>query len=85
MALVSTQITVYLWMTPQFWRLNLKWFKRMAKEAIHIRVTHPFLNKDGGRYNLPSVWTNILNERTRGTGPRTSGSNQSLQDDTNAI
>ena len=62
-----------------------KWFERGVKEAIHIRVTHPSLNKDGGRYNLPSVWTNILNERTRGPGPRISISNQSLQDDTNAI
>ncbi len=62
-----------------------KWFERGVKEAIHISVTHPSLNKDGGRYNLPSVWTNILNERTCGPGPRISNSKQSLQDETNAI
>ncbi len=45
-----------------------KWFERGVKEAIHIRVTHSHLNKDGGRYNLPRVWTNILNERTQGPG-----------------
>ncbi len=59
-----------------------KWCELGVKEAIHIWVTHPFLNKDGRRYNLPSVWTNILNERTRGPGRRTSSSNQSHQDDT---
>ncbi len=62
-----------------------KWFEHGVKEVIHIRVTHPSLNKDGGRCNLPSVWTNILNERTRGPGLRISNSKQSLQDDTNAI
>ncbi len=42
-----------------------KWFDRGFKEAIHILVTHPSLNKDGGRYNLSSVWT-------QGPCPRTS-------------
>ncbi len=62
-----------------------KWFEHGVKESIHIRVTHQSRNKDGGRYNLPSVWTNILNERTWGPGPRISNSNQFLQDDTTAI
>ncbi len=62
-----------------------KWFEHGVKEAIQIRVAHPSQNKDGGRYNLPSVWTNILNEMTRGPGPRIFNNNQSLQDDTNAI
>ncbi len=62
-----------------------KRFERGVKEAIHIRITHPSLTTQGGRYNLPSLWTNILNKRTRGPGPRTSSSNQTLQDDTNAI
>ncbi len=62
-----------------------KWFECGVKEAIHISVTHPSLNKDGGRYILTSAWTNILNERTWGPGPRTSSSNQSIQDDTNTI
>ncbi len=62
-----------------------KWFKRGVKEAIHIRVTHPSLNKDGGKIQSTSVWTNILNERTWGLGPRTFSNNQSLQDDTIAI
>ncbi len=66
-------------------KVEPEWFECGVNEAIHIRVTHPSLNKDGGKCNLPSVWTNILNERTWGPGPRTSGSNQSLQDDTNTI
>ncbi len=36
------------------------WFPHGVKEAIHIRVNQPSLNKDGGRYNLPAVWTNLL-------------------------
>ncbi len=58
-----------------------KWFEQGVKEAIHIRDTYPSLNKDRGRYNLPSVWINILNETTRGPGPRISNSNQSLEND----
>ena len=37
-----------------------KWFVKGAKEAIYIRALHPFLNRDGGRYNLPLVWNNII-------------------------
>ena len=34
------------------------------KEAICIRVAEQSLNKDGGRYLLPAVWTNLLRART---------------------
>ena len=38
-------------------------FERGVKEAIHIRVNRPSPNRNGGRYQLPSVWNNILNKR----------------------
>jgi hypothetical protein len=37
-----------------------RWFEKGVKEVIHIRVSHPSLNRDGGRYNLPTVWDNLL-------------------------
>ena len=37
-----------------------RWFERGVKEAIHIKVNKPTLNRDGGRYQLPSVWDNLL-------------------------
>ena len=43
--------------------VDLRWFERGVKEAVYIRAFSPTLNKDGGRYNLPSVWTNILRSR----------------------
>ena len=54
-----------------------KWFERGGKEAIHILALKPSLNRDGGRYNLPLIWNNIIKERltenitgtTNGRGP----------------
>ena len=40
-----------------------KWFDRGVKEAIYIRARRPSLNKDGGRYNLPPIWNNIIRKR----------------------
>ena len=40
-----------------------KWFERRVKEAIHIRALKPSLNRDGGQYNLPPMWNNIIKER----------------------
>ena len=42
-----------------------KWFERGVKEAIHIRIEEPSLNKDGGRYCLPNLWTNLLKSRVK--------------------
>jgi hypothetical protein len=52
-----------------------KWFERGVREAIHIRMLRPTLNRDAGRYYLPHVWDNTLkavNRRGGGPGPRTS-------------
>ena len=49
-----------------------RWYERGVKEAIHIRVAKPSLNRDGGRFNLPAVWNNVLRAQVRGPGPRTS-------------
>lgn len=37
-----------------------RWFERGVKEAIHIRLHRPSLNRDNGRHFLPPVWTNLL-------------------------
>ena len=37
-----------------------RWFERGVKEAIHIRVNQPDLNRDGGRFQLPHVWDGLL-------------------------
>ena len=47
-----------------------KWFEWGVKEAIYIRINQPSLNKDGGRFNLSPVWTNILRARfSKSRGP----------------
>ena len=48
-----------------------KWFERGVKEAIHIRALKPSLNRDGGRYNLPPIWNNIIKERLTESETRT--------------
>ena len=45
-----------------------KWFEREVKEAIHIRALNPSLNRDSGRYNLPSIWNNIIKKRLTENG-----------------
>ena len=50
-----------------------KWFERGVKEAIYIRALHPPLNRDGGRYNLPLVYNNMITRHvnSKSPGPRT--------------
>ena len=42
-----------------------RWFERGVKEAIFVRALNPSLNRDGGMYNLPPVWDNIIKRRVR--------------------
>ena len=42
-----------------------RWFERGVKEAIFIRAYSPTLNNDGGRYQLPQIWTNIIQDRVK--------------------
>ena len=37
---------------------------RLIKEAIFIRVNNPSLNKNIGKYHLPHIWDDILNNIT---------------------
>ena len=37
---------------------------RMIKEAIYIRVNNPSLNKNIGKYHLPHIWDEVLNNIT---------------------
>ena len=36
------------------------WFERGVRESAHIRIHRSALNKDGGRYQLPAVYSNVL-------------------------
>ena len=47
-----------------------RWFERGVKEAIFIRALDPRLNRDGGRYNLPPVWNNIIKKRVKAERPK---------------
>ena len=42
-----------------------RWFERGVKDSIYIRALHPSLNRDGGRYNLPPVWDNIIKKKVK--------------------
>ena len=48
-----------------------RWFEQGVREAIHIRMEQPSLNKDRGSYKLPSIWNNVLKSQARGPAPRT--------------
>ncbi len=48
-----------------------RWFEWGVREAIYIRNERPSLNKDGGQYNLPTIWNNVLKPRVQRPGPRT--------------
>ena len=37
---------------------------RLIKEAIYIRVNNPSLNKNIGKYHLPHIWDEVLNNIT---------------------
>ena len=50
-----------------------RWFERGVKEAIYIRALNPSLNRDGGRYNLPPVWDNIIKKRVKAERSRRRG------------
>ena len=50
-----------------------RWFERGVKEAIYIRALNPSLNRDGGRYNLPPVWDNIIKKRVKADRLRRGG------------
>ena len=50
-----------------------RWFERGVKEAIYIRALNPSLNRDGGRYNLPPVWDNIIQKRVAADRPKRGG------------
>ena len=34
---------------------------RAIKEALFIRVNHPSLNRNMGKYHLPRIWDEVLN------------------------
>ena len=58
-----------------------KWFERGVKEAIYIRANKPSLNRDTGRYNLPSVWNNTIKKfgpKPKGTRTTEGGGQSSI-------
>ena len=64
-----------------------KWFERGVKEAIHTRALNPSLNREGGRYNLPLVWNNIIKERLteNGAGATNGGGGGCLRNSGNVL
>ena len=48
-----------------------KWCERGLKEAIHIQALNPSMNRDGGHYNFPLIWNNIIKERLTENGAGT--------------
>ena len=50
-----------------------RWFERGVKEAIHIKAYAPSLNRDGGRYQLPPIWDNIIKKRIQRRETGTAG------------
>ena len=48
-----------------------RWFEKGVREAIHIRVEQPSLNKDGVHYNLPSILNNVFSVENPGAAQRT--------------
>ena len=41
-----------------------QYLTRLKKEAIYIRVNSPSLNKNIGKYHLPHIWDEVLNNIT---------------------
>ena len=37
---------------------------RLIKEDIYIKVNNPSLNKNIGKYHLPQIWDEVLNNIT---------------------
>ena len=42
-----------------------RWFERGVKEAIFTRALNPSLTREGERYNLLTVWDNIIKKRVK--------------------
>ena len=57
------------WRTLKSWQLNPDGLKEGWRKPS-IWALNPSLNRDGGRYNLPPAWDNIIKKRvkTRGGG-----------------
>ena len=49
--------------------VELRWFERGVRQVICIKVEQTSLNKDGGCYNLPSIWNIVLNLLAWGPAP----------------
>ena len=39
---------------------DANWYTRGIREAIHIRLNKPTLNRDGGRFQLPHIWDSLI-------------------------
>ena len=56
---MTPQLTTSVW-----WGEEDNNLMRLIKEAIYIRVNNPSLNKNIGKYHLPHVWDEVLNDIT---------------------
>ncbi len=62
-----------------------KWFERDVKEVILIQTMQPSLNKEWGRYNLLTMWSNLLKGMFQRPGTITPTPHTSCENKFNAI
>ena len=60
---------------PRVLDQDKSWFGRGVREACYIKIWRSSLNRDGGRYHLPSVYNSILS-RLSPSGDGSSDSHQ---------
>ncbi len=41
-----------------------RWYERGVREAAHIRLERPSLNRDAGRFQLPGIYNHLLRTKT---------------------
>ena len=59
------QSTTWILILHDLLTIEERCFQRRIKEAIYIRALRPSLNRDDGRYDLPTIWHNRTRSRIK--------------------